>query len=327
MSLEIDNLSPLSPDLKKLEIIKKATALDMEIVNRTGFKKFTSIVKRQFQSYYFTRAPIWRTLLRSQTSKNRMTPELFCLGSVRSGTTLLSDFIMQHPCVVLPLTKEIGMNDAPISWLLEAQFPTQKEKQAVEQKYKIAKTAYCSPIGPSLLFPLLARNVNPDAKIVVIMRDPVERAFSHWRWDQSIIKKVLNDKLWKDFPQFDELIDLELDASQYKATTGIAAAGVGCGGYLQHSIYLPFLKSIYKHFDKDNIMLINAEKFFKSPAETAREVYKFYELPDYEPADAPSGNAAPSGKLDDATRAKMSEFFAPINKQLYDYIGEDYGWQ
>lgn len=320
-------LSTLCPDEKKLDVIKRATAMDMEIINAKGHKKVAAIFKRQFQSYYFTRAPLWRTLLRSQTSKNRMTPELFCLGSVRSGTTLLSDFIMQHPCVVLPLTKEIGMQDAPISWLLEAQFPTQKEKQKVEQKYGVAKTAYCSPIAPSLLFPLLARNVNPHAKIVVIMRDPIERAFSHWRWDQTIIKKVLNDKLWKNFPQFDELIRLELDANKSMATTGINAAGVGCGGYLQHSIYLPFLKSLYQHFDKDNIMLINAQRFFDDPVTVAKSTYQFFGLPDYDPVDAPAGNAAPTGTMSDETRENMAAFFAPVNKALYEFVGEDYGWQ
>ena len=219
------------------------------------------------------------------------------------------------------------MHDAPVSWLLEAQFPTQKEKQKVEAKYGIAKTAYCSPVVPSLLFPLLARNVNPHAKIVVIMRDPVERAFSHWRWDQTMIKQVLSDKLWKGFPQFDELIRLELDASKSMAASGINTTGVGCGGYLQHSIYLPFLKSLYQHFDKDNIMLISAQKFFDEPVTVAKSMYQFCGLPDYEPLDAPAGNAAPSSTMSEETRESMAAFFAPINKALYEFVGEDYGWQ
>ena len=324
----MDTPSPniLPPDQKKLKVIQHAAQLDTAYMHATGSKKFSLHLKRQFQPYFFMQAPLWRTALRSMSNKNRVKPDFFSLGAVRSGTTLLADYIMQHPCVVLPLAKEIGMRDAPISRLLEAQFPTQKEKTAIENKYGIAKTAYCSPVAPSMLFPLLARNVNPNGKIVMIMRNPVDRTFSHWRWDQVFMKKLKKDKLWENFPDFDELIKLEIETSEQKATTGITLAGAGCGGYIQHSIYLPFIKSLHQHFGKENVLLIKAEVFFENPAETAKKVYRFFDLPNYEPVATPVENAGPKGELSPATKESLSEFFAPLNTQLYDYIGEDYAW-
>lgn len=317
----------LKPDPDKIRIIQNAADIDMAYVEASGYKKLGLHLRRQFQPYYFMTPPLWRTALRSLNNKNRMTPDFFSVGAVRSGTTQLADYLMQHPCMVLPLAKEIGMREAPLSRLMQAQFPTLKQKKAIEDKYPVAKTAYCSPVAPSLLFPLLARNVNPKGKVVVIMRNPIDRTFSHWRWDQLFLSKLKKDPLWAGFPGFDELIRLELDAATQTATTGITLAGAGCGGYIQHSIYLPFLKCLYDCFKKENILLINADHFFNNSVAVAKSVYRFFELPDYEPLAPPIGNAGPAGTMNEETRHALSEFFAPRNQQLYDFIGEDYGWR
>jgi len=326
MSMNESKVSDLKPDPEKLRIIQHAAEIDMAYTEASGFKKLGIHMRRQFQPYYFMQAPLWRTAIRSLNNKNRVTPDFFSIGAVRSGTTQLADYIMQHPCMVLPLAKEIGMREAPLSRLLEAQFPTRKQKQAIEEKYQLARTAYCSPVVPSLLFPLLARNVNANGKVVMIMRNPIDRTFSHWRWDQVFLNKLKKDKLWADFPGFDDLIKMELDASTQHATTGITLAGAGCGGYIQHSIYLPFLKCLYQCFKKENILLINADHFFSDSVNVAKSVYRFFELPEYEPVPPPVGNAGPPGAMSDDTRAALSTFFAPLNQQLYEFIGEDYGW-
>ncbi len=317
----------LPPDKKKLRIIQQASRFDQAMTTASGLKKTAFIIRRQFQSYYFMRPPIWRALLRAGLSKKRMPPDFFSIGAVRSGTTLLADFIMQHPCVVLPLAKEIAMQETPLAWLLLAQFPQLKEKIPVEKRYGKAVTGFCSPVVPSMLFPHLAPNVNKAGKIILIMRNPVERTFSHWRWDQTFLKKVKQDPMWNNFPDFSALIDAELDAARYSGTTSVCLTGIGAGGYIQHSVYLPFIKALNKAFDKENILLINADDFFTNPSEKAQQVYRFLDLPDYKPVDMPVGNAGPEGKMDAATRAKLSAFFAPLNQQLYDYIGEDYGWE
>ena len=133
--------------------------------------------------------------------------------------------------------------------------------------------------------------------------------------------------MWDGFPGFSQLVDDELDAAKNFATTGICLSGIGSGGYIQHSIYLPFIKSLYKTFDKKNIMLINANEFFLNPSEKVQEVYRFLDLPDYQPLDMPIGNETQKVNQDDATLEKLSDFFAPLNQQLYDFIGEDYGWE
>ena len=317
----------MHPDVKKIEVIKQASRFDQALIHSGGLKQATLFVRRQFQSYYFMPPPLWRILLRAGLFKKRMAPDFFSIGAVRSGTTMLSDLIMQHPCVVLPLTKEIGLREIPVSWLMSAQFPTIKEKSLVENQYGKAVTGFCSPIVPSMLFSYLAPNINKEGKIVLILRNPVERTFSHWKWDQIHLEKIKKDPLWDGYPGFSQLVNAELDAAKNFATTGICLSGIGAGGYIQHSIYLPFIKSLYKTFDKKNIMLINANEFFVNPSGKVQEVYRFLDLPDYQPLDMPIGNETQKVNQDDATLEKLSDFFAPLNQQLYDFIGEDYGWK
>ena len=321
-----NNMSPLPPDRKKIRIIKQAGYFDQKLLAASGVRKAALLIRRQFQPYYFMQPPLWRILLRAALTDKRMMPDFFSIGAVRSGTTLLSDLILQHPCIALPLAKEIGIRETPLFKLLRAQFPVIKEKKRIEQLYGNALTGFCSPIVPSMLFSYLAPNMNAQGKVVLIMRNPVERTFSHWAWDQSFLKKVKKDPLWQNFPDFPSLIDAELDAALSSGSSGVCLTGVGAGGYTQHSIYLPFIKSLYKTFGKEKVMLINADEFFIDPGKIVKRVYRFLQLPDYDPVEMPVHNASSSEGMDAQTREKLSKFFAPLNKQLYDFIGEDYGW-
>ena len=102
-------VEPLRSDPAKLRAIRTATLVDQGMVETRSWLKWTVLdIRRHFLKYYWMRPPLWRVLLRTLWDRNRMLPSFVSLGPVRSGTTLLSDYIMQHPCVVLPLAKEIG---------------------------------------------------------------------------------------------------------------------------------------------------------------------------------------------------------------------------
>ena len=62
-----------------------------------------------------------------------MSPAFLSIGAVRTGTSLLSDYIMQHPSVVLPLAKEIGLGMFPLERYIRGQFPTIKEGEQQEK--------------------------------------------------------------------------------------------------------------------------------------------------------------------------------------------------
>ena len=255
---------------------------------------------------------------------DRMIPAFASLGAVRSGTSLLSDYIMQHPCVVLPLAKELPNWSDHLA--ASAGFPTRAEQRRVEKKYGVAVTGFCSPIVPDATFPYFASAIAPAAKIVVILRDPAERAFAHWRWDQQIRQPLRGTALMKNLPDFDEIVRLEIEAYREDTTIGFNLSGVEPVGYLRTSIYLSFLKSLFRFYQREHVLLIEARDFFTNPASTAKRVYAFLGLPPYEPVAMAVRNAGPAGTMSEETRQVLAEFFAPLNEKLFSYLGVDLGW-
>lgn len=315
----------LRPDRRRVRLLRRATELDQAWMTAGRWRRLGLAVRRQFLPYYFVSPPIWRIWLRSLTAQKRVAPDFASLGAVRSGTTQLADYLMQHPCIALPLAKEMSVRSAPAQRLIRAQFPTQKQMAAVARQHGQALTGYCSPVVPMLSFPDFARAISPEAKVVVIMRDPVERTFSHWRWDQALLKSLVNDPLWKYRPSFEEAIDREVEAIHSQGHAGLALSGVGAG-YLRTSIYLPFIRQLEKAYSRDRIHYVNASDFFADPIGTARTVYAFLGLPDFEPTRLRVMNSAPEGELSAEARAKLRGFFAPYNQQLYTFLGRDLGW-
>lgn len=310
----------LPPDPRKIRILHRATAIDHEwAVASSPWTAF----RRQFLRYYAYVPPLWRVGVRALFSQERMVPDFASLGAPRSGTTLLADYLMQHPCVVLPLAKEI--QPAPTLKLVLSQFPTLREKRKAERKYGTAITGYCSPVMPSLLVPYAMSALTAKMKFVLLLRNPVDRTFAHWRYVQSTTARFRLDPLWKNLPDFGEVVRVELDAVRQGAASGFNAAP--CGGFIQNSIYLPFLKLLFRFYDKHDAIFINSDDFFSAPAAVAKRIYRFLGLPDYEPVELPVRNAGPPGQMDAETRQLLADFFAPLNQELYEYIGQDFAWQ
>lgn len=318
---------PLKPDLKKLEAINQATILDYSILQTTKRSKQAAIYwKRQFRPYYWYLPPPWRVALR-MWNRNRMTPSFVSIGPARSGTTMLADYIMQHPCVVLPLAKEIRLY-GPKLRVLQAQFPKLSEQREVEKQHGVAITGICIPVVPNLLATYVLKTVVPDPKVIIILRNPVERLFAHWRWEMLQAARFLDDPLWAGFPDFQEVARAELEAARSYGASGLAIlTGAGCGGFLKDSIYLPFLKALFRQFDRSSALIIDSNDFFANTSAVAKRVYAFLGLPEYEPVPLTVRNAGLPGEMDPATRERLAAFFEPLNRELFDYIGEDFGWK
>ena len=169
---------------------------------------------------------------------------------------------------------------------------------------------------------------NPEnCKVIVILRNPVERTFAHWRWDSALLKNIKTDPLWKEFPDFDGAMDIELDYISQGAGGITASAGAGGAGYIQHSIYLPFLKVLNQFYPKENTLILKSEDFFKNPTEIAKQAYEFLELPEYQPIRTEVKNEGPVKEvMSEETREKLNAFFKTRNEVLYEYIGRDMAW-
>lgn len=311
----------IKPDHKRIEILEQAFR-DFRLYFE-GNMKAKLLFQHQFRKYYFMLPPVWRIALRLPSWKKRVKPDFISTGAVRSGTSTLSSYIFQHPCVVLPLAKEI------MTWhktsILMAQFPHKKEKQKIEDKFGVSRIGTGTPVIPSLTWPYVGKALNPDLKIVIILRNPVDRVISQWRWDRMLGKSVLKDSLAELYPDFDEHIDNELENFKYGGGFNILSGPVQ-HSYLANSMYLPFIRKVKELFGDENVKIIHAENFFKNPIPIVKETYQFLDLPEYEPIEIKETNPSFPLDLKDETREKLVEFFAPYNEELYKYLNIDFKW-
>ncbi|MGJ0504502.1 MAG: sulfotransferase domain-containing protein [Methylocystis sp.] len=281
-------------------------------------------IAHQLRPYYFFNPPKWRVWARALSRSERMEPAFASIGAVRSGTSFLSSYIFQHPQVVLPLSKEISFTETMRE--LMAHFPTRAAQRAAERRNGGAITGYCTPVMPNPLWIFLAKSMFPDMRIICVLRDPVERTFSHWRWDQKrFISRKSQDPHWKGFPDFATLIEAEKASIRAGAMEPHAFSGARAG-YLRHGVYAPFLRLLFEKFGRDRVFIVDAAAFFRDPRTTAKEIYGFLGLPEVEPRVIEERNSGPEGTLDDRLHENLAEFFRPYNEELYALLDRDFGW-
>lgn len=113
-------------------------------------------------------------------------PNLFILGGQKCGTSALAHFLSQHPDICLAQGKEAHIFDNPDIDIYDAEqldiTYQGKFTHANGQRYYCDATpiyAYWSDLLPAI------HNYQPDAKIIFMLRDPVERAISHYMMESG----------------------------------------------------------------------------------------------------------------------------------------------
>ena len=116
-------------------------------------------------------------------------PGAFVIGEMRCGTTTLYKLLGEHASVVLPTTKEPRYLTLPNyrhhtgSW-----YSTHFRPVASASSESITIDASPTMFNTPLLAPPFVRKWLPEARLVVLLRDPIERTYSHWRTGVSWLK-------------------------------------------------------------------------------------------------------------------------------------------
>jgi hypothetical protein len=133
-------------------------------------------------------------------------PNFFVVGAMRSGTTSIHQYLRIHPKIFIPHHKEPEFFCEFQNTQLLGENPTLKNYLKLFEEVK--NEIVVGEVSPDYLFdPESAQkiyNFNPNSKIIMILRNPIERAFSHFlhtkfKWEKiSFYEKIVNDSK-KDF--------------------------------------------------------------------------------------------------------------------------------
>jgi hypothetical protein len=287
---------------------------------RSVWKRLAHTVEIQLLPHYFGAVPRWRLYLRECSRRTRTLPDFCVVGAIKSGTTDLAISLMLHPNVMAPLAKEFWSAN-PENWRLY--YPTQKQKQRHLERHGAALAPYFVPALHSMEVAHNLSRVKPDTRIVLILRNPVERTFSQWKWEVFLAgkRRLVNHPFLTTFRTY---VDTALELFPESEMPSICGFPV-----LQTSIYWRNVNYWIKCFGRDNVLVLDVEDYFRDRNGSLRTIQAFVGLP-WVPMPAfthrINENPVPLPPPEEDTMAKLTGFFAPHNEKLWTAIGANFGW-
>ena len=122
----------------------------------------------------------------------------------------------------------------------------------------------------------------------------------------------------KEKKSFEHAIKSEIEGT--KKSSGV--------GYLQRSMYYPQIKKYYDTFNQKQVLILNFNELKYHPQNLIKKCYQFLELEEYEPNITKKPYKKQySEKLTPEMKTYLQEYFKPYNKQLYNFLGINFGWE
>ena len=253
-------------------------------------------------------------------------PDFLVFAVGRAGTTSLFEGIMEHPDTYRPSTREIYFFDYKynhgLGWY-KGHFPSSFKKWVIT-KIKKRKFVTGETHGRILLYPHAPKRVkqnNPNVKLIALLRNPIDRAYSLYRVQVSNGRENLSfwDATQAEQKRLDGLMDkMEKDENFYSGEFFRKS-------YLYQSIYYEGLRNWMRYFPKEQFLILNLDDLNSKPQETFKQIFEFLGLSPDE-VKFIHYNSKKSPEIDPDIRKKLVAYFKPYNEKLYKLLGRKFDW-
>jgi hypothetical protein len=256
-------------------------------------------------------------------------PDVLIIGAMKSGTTTLFDMMCEHPGFLAPLTKEIEYFTNPrnfsrgVGWY-RAHFPSRRAMQRSSRAlgYKVV-TGEATPGMSTPFYATNARDVVPAARLIVTMRNPVDRAWSHFQHMRRIYRS--------DATTFMEAIKADLDA--YYRGEALTPENfrrewprLVIRNYVQRGHYAEQIEHWLDHFPRDQFLFLNFDDWRRCPSQAANAIARFSGLPEHSFTYRKSNTGSYDESMPAQCRRLLTAHYRPHNRRLFDLLGEDWRW-
>ena len=242
-------------------------------------------------------------------------PDFVLVGASRCGSTSFFETLIKHPKVLLPspdsdslFRYEGGSIDLSQK---EIRFFDRYWDKGVEWYFDRFQDVPGTITGDGstmyLYLPDALRRLRrtlPDTKILILLRNPVDRLCSHYHHQCRI------DAGWKsEHPSFEAFIDDELDGAHHHM--------------VRRGFYLG-VRQCFELFDRSQILITQSEDLFQEPEATMSTALRFLGLDDVPLGLAHLRKSNPK-PMDEDLWYRIHEFYETHNQDLYELVG-DFGW-
>jgi len=258
------------------------------------------------------------------TAPLRVLPDFIVIGVVRGGTTSLYHYLSQHPCIARAAYDELGFFDTNyelgINWY-RSLFPTKLYARYVRWRRKHFMTFDVTPFyiyNPDAAERI--RDTLPHVKIIVVLRNPVDRAYSNYNLGvrNKDEKRSFEEAIKFEVNKIHEYGDLPKDKKYFEQIVAYS--------YIARGFYAEQIAIWFKLFSKDQIFIISSEDLEEKENDTLTTIFDFLELPKCKINDLAKMNKADYPPMDPQTRSKLIDYFRPHNEKLYALLGRRFEW-
>ena len=190
------------------------------------------------------------------------------VGAQKCGTTALAHFLSQHPEIGMASPKEVHLFDAP-------SYSADWTSEQIDKRYR-SRFAHCTgarilgEATPSYMFvPEIVRDLqryNPDLKVIVLLRDPVERAISHYYMEKGRGRE--RRPLWLALLRE----PFRLRRCRNRRVQG--SVTLRCS-YRSRGLYSLQLRNLYRFFDRTRVLIIRTRDLQQHHDSVLRRVFEF----------------------------------------------------
>lgn len=255
----------------------------------------------------------------------RCLPDTIIIGAQKSGTSSLFSYLTQHPEIRGSSRKEVHYFDGGLvpgvdnyrkgeNWY-RAHFPLdtgERDKRLIEAT-------------PSYLFvpsvPGRIQQLLPEAKLIVVLRDPVERAISHFFHEVRGGKE--SRPIMPALTEEDDLLAPIWKSGDFKSRQFLSFSYKARGRYAEQ------VSRYFELFSREQVLVLSSKALFEATNDTLAGIFEFLGVGgslqttiDQRPKNVGT-NKSP---VEASVRDYLSDYFAPHNETLFELLGERLDW-
>jgi hypothetical protein len=246
---------------------------------------------------------------RLMTASQRALPDFIIIGAQKSGTTSLFNLLGQHPQIELSVVKQVRYFDGGldpdfdnfkqgIDWY-RSFFPLQSNLADLGAMTGEASPMYLfHPLVPERIY-----NALPNVKLIVILRNPTQRAISHYFHALKAEEEDL--PILEALQAEEERLKLSYENLDYRSFSFTRHS------YKTRGQYFEQLERFYRFFDEENLFIVEFEELFLNLDDTLLDIFKFLSIDK-------------KFKIPDQTPKGVGSNKVSVNMEIFDYLDDHF---
>ncbi len=257
-----------------------------------------------------------------------MVPQFLVIGTKRGGSTSLFEYLIQHPDVIPPYVAK-GSRYFDVHYhrgqpWFRSHFPL--ERTAMRRARDTKTRMITGEASPYIIYhPLAAERIAkalPNVQLLLAVRDPVERAWSHYQYEVA-----------RGFEPLDPIAAFAAEASRLQGEVqrmveepGYLAKAHRHWSYVDRGRYAAQLERLYEWVPPDQVLVVSSEQLFARTNETMQKVARFLGLRPFDWRDTATFKAGVGQSMPPLLRAELTALFRDDNDRLFTLLNETYDW-